>query len=255
MTPLKGPDGRIYAVAQGPISVGGGFSAEGNNAKTSKGHNTVGKVVGGAIVEREVKFDIGKKRELILSLKNHDFTTSVRIADNINDHFGAPVARSRDSATVKVRVPKSYDDRISEFIARFERIMIDPDTAARIVFNERTGTIVVGKNVKVSTVALTHGSLSISVKEEGQNYLRTGKDGESGDVIRDEQTGDLLQESDNTEIDVAESDASLMVMEEGVTLEDLVKGLNAFGVGPSDLIAILQALKASGAIQAELVII
>jgi flagellar P-ring protein FlgI len=109
--------------------------------------------------------------------------------------------------------------------------------------------------VKVSTVALTHGSLSISIKEEGQNYLRTGKDGESGDVIRDEQTGDLLQESDNTEVDVEESDASLMVMEEGVTLDDLVKGLNAFGVGPSDLIAILQSLKASGALQAELEII
>jgi flagellar P-ring protein FlgI len=106
MTPLKGPDGKIYAVAQGSISVGGGFSAGGNNAKVAKGHNTVAKIVGGAIVEKEVIFDIGKERQLVLSLKNRDFTTSVRIANNINDQFGVPIARSHDSATVKVNVPK-----------------------------------------------------------------------------------------------------------------------------------------------------
>lgn len=251
LTPLKGANGKIYAVAQGPVSVGGGVSAGGNNAKSSKGHTTVAKVVGGGIVEKEVTYDIGAENELKLSLKNQDFTTSVRIAKEINELFGKRLARSINSGNVLVAIPMDYQGKVSEFISNFEKIEIQQDIVARIIFNERTGTIVVGENVKVSTVAITHGNLTISVKEEGQKYVRDG----GGDVVRDDQTGDLLQESDNTEINIEEEEANLVTLEEGVTLKELVQGLNSLGVTPRDLIAILQSLKAAGAIQAELKII
>ena len=256
LTPLKGPDGKIYAVAQGPISVGGGVSAGGNNAKVSKGHTTVARVIGGAIVERELDFDLEDEKIIQLALKNQDFSTAVQISRKINEVFGEAIAFTKDSGTVSITVPNSYHGRISNFIARFEKIQIDADVPAKIVINERTGTVVVGENVRVSTVALTHGSLSISVKEEGQKYVREeGPFGYKGDVLRDDQTGDLLKESQNTDISIEETDANLAIVEEGVTLKDLVRGLNKLGVTPMDLIAIIQSLKVAGAIQGELEII
>ncbi|MGN7613398.1 flagellar basal body P-ring protein FlgI, partial [Magnetococcales bacterium HHB-1] len=181
-----------------------------------------------------------------LSLKNPDFTTARRIKDSINGLFGEDITRAFDSKTLKVFVPKNYQAQVVEFIAKVENLEIDPDTKARIVINERTGTVVVGQSVRISTVALAHGNISIKISEAGSaGGLGGVAQGPGGEVAA----------SDTTEVNVSEEDARLIRLEKGVTLEDLVKGLNSIGVTPRDLITILQTIKAAGALQAELDII
>ncbi|MBF0192314.1 MAG: flagellar basal body P-ring protein FlgI [Magnetococcales bacterium] len=242
LTPLKGADGRIYAVAQGPLVVGG-FSAEGGGASVQKNHPTVGRIAGGATVEKEIDFELNKEQQLQLSLRNPDFTTANRIVQSINDVFGKPLALAKDSGTITLTVPPDYQGKVVNFVSRLESVQVDPDQRARIVVNERTGTIVMGENVRVSTVALAHGGLSIKIKESPQvsqpNALSQG-----ATVV-----------TPNTNLTATEKDARVLEMAEGVTLGDLVRGLNGLGVTPRDLIAILQSIKAAGALQADLEIL
>jgi flagellar P-ring protein precursor FlgI len=242
MTPLKGADGRIYSVAQGPISVGG-FASEGAGASTQKNHPTVGRISGGAIVEREIDFELNREKGLQLALRNPDFTTANRVIMGINSLFGEPLAQARDSGTVQVRVPKSYQGRVVEFVARMENIQVESDVPAKVVVNERTGTIVMGENVRVSTVALSHGNLTVNIRENLQ-VSQPAPFSEGETVVGPE-----------TNMQTIEEKARLIEMEAGVTLGDLVKGLNRVGVTPRDLIAILQSIKAAGALQAELEIL
>ncbi len=242
LTPLKGADGRIYAVAQGPLVVGG-FAAEGAAAGAQKNHPTVGRISGGATVEKELEFELNKEQQLQLALRNPDFTTASRIVKAVNDIFGTPLASARDSGTIALQIPAEYQGRVVAFVSRLEGVQIDPDQRARIVVNERTGTIVMGENVRVSTVALAHGGLSLKIKESPQvsqpNPMSQGQT-----VV-----------TPDTSVSATEKDARVLEMEEGVTLGDLVRGLNSLGVNPRDLIAILQSIKAAGALHADLEII
>ncbi|MBF0195528.1 MAG: flagellar basal body P-ring protein FlgI, partial [Magnetococcales bacterium] len=201
MTPMKGADGKIYAVAQGPLSIGG-FAAEGGGAAVQKNHPTVGRISGGAIVEREIKFNLNKEMTLQLALKNPDFTTASRIVGAINDLFGKGLALAKDSGTVKVRVPPDYAKQVVSFVSRLEKVQVDPDQPAKIVVNERTGTIVMGDNVRVSTVALAHGGLSIKVKEKPQ-VSQPAPLSEGETVV-----------TPDTEIEAKEIDAKVIEMEE-----------------------------------------
>ncbi len=239
MTPLRGPDGEIYAVAQGPVSTGG-FSAGGAGATRGKNFPTVGRVPSGALVEKAVPFDITKKKKLILTLKDPDFKTCQKMADTINFYLHKNLANPIDGATLEVKVPEN--ENIVRFISKIEDIDVTPDIKARIVINERTGTIVIGENVKVSTVAVAHGNLSIVIKETPKvsqpNPFSAGK----------------TVATANTNIKVKEEKARLMVIKNSPTIRDLVRGLNRIGVTPRDLISILQAIKEAGALQADLII-
>ncbi|MEO5344815.1 MAG: flagellar basal body P-ring protein FlgI [Magnetococcus sp. YQC-9] len=242
LTPLKGADGRIYAVAQGPLVVGG-FAAGGGGASQQKNHPTVGRISGGATVEKELDFDLNKEQQLQLSLRNPDFTTANRIVQSINDVFGKPLAAARDSGTINLTVPPDYQGRVVNFVSRLEAVQIDPDQRARVVLNERTGTIVMGENVRVSTVALAHGGLSIKIKEEPKVSQPNARS-QGSTVV-----------TPGGSVSAEEKDARVLEMPEGVTLGDLVQGLNKVGVTPRDLIAILQSIKAAGALQADLEIL
>ncbi|MEO5331033.1 MAG: flagellar basal body P-ring protein FlgI [Magnetococcus sp. YQC-5] len=285
LTPLKGADGRIYAVAQGALAVGG-MVAGGAGASQQKNHPTVGRITGGATVEKEIEFELNREHQLQLSLRNPDFTTATRIVQSINDVFGKPLATARDSGTITLTIPPDYKGRVVPFMSRLESVQVDPDQRARIVVNERTGTIVMGENVRVSTVALAHGNLSIKVKEPMQSKQQVPlQDGEHPIVLKPEATWDKPPKTNNPQdgdsryivpkpevnwdvdsppwsrraapivppsTNAKEKDARVLELEDGVTLGDLVRGLNGVGVTPRDLIAILQAIKAAGALQAEL---
>ena len=239
MTPLKGPDGKIYAVAQGPVSVGG-FIAGGAGGARGKNFPTVGRVPEGAIVERAVPFDISKKKKLILTLRDPDFTTCQKIVDTINFTLGKNLASPIDGASLEVKVPDN--ENIVRFISKIEDIDITPDTKARIVINERTGTVVIGENVKLSTVAVAHGNLSIIIKENPQ-VSQPQPLGAGTTIV-----------TSKTNIKVKEEKAQLMLIKNSPTIRDLVRGLNRIGVTPRDLISILQAIKEAGALQADIII-
>ncbi|MBF0400644.1 MAG: flagellar basal body P-ring protein FlgI [Magnetococcales bacterium] len=242
LTPLKGADGRIYAVAQGPVSIGG-FAAEGAAQSVQKNHPTVARIAGGGIIEREVSFELNQEYQLQLSLRNPDFTTANRVVKSINGLFGEPLATARDSGTIQLNIPPTYQGKVVDFVARLENLQVDPDQAAKIVVNERTGTIVMGENVRVSTVALAHGGLSIKITESPQVSQPNARSGGSTVV------------TPKTDIVAKEQEGKVLEMESGVTLGELVRGLNAIGVTPRDLIAILQSIKAAGALQADLEIL
>lgn len=239
-TPLIGADGQAYALAQGSVAVGA-FTASGSSG-TSLTRNipTNGRVPGGATIEREVKFDIGAQSELRLALRNPDFTTASRIAGAINAFLGVDAAAAMDLATVRLRRPQAFRD-MSSLIAQIEGLEIEPETRARIVINETTGVIVMGESVRVSPVAIAQGNLTIQVQETPgvamPNPLTT-----ANPVVVPQ-----------TSVSVTEDKARLaLIGGNGVPLRELVTGLNALGVSPRDLIVILQALKASGALQAEI---
>ncbi|MGN7611757.1 flagellar basal body P-ring protein FlgI [Magnetococcales bacterium HHB-1] len=243
MTPLKGPDGKVYAAAQGAVSTGS-VAAAGAAQSAAKNHPTVGRIANGAIVEREIPFELNRENRLQLALTNPDFTTASRIVNAINSRLGQSIAHARDSGTVMVTVPPEFRGSVVTFLARMENFPVEADMAARVVVNERTGTIVVGENVRISTVALAHGNLTIKITE-------------SSDVSQPEPLS-LGQTVVTPKTDVEmkeEKDRSLMEMPSGVTLGELVAGLNRLGVTPRDLITILQTIKASGALQAELEIL
>ena len=241
VTPLVGADGEVYAVAQGPVAVGG-VSAGGAGAEISKGVPTNGRIASGAIIEREISFDLQGLDTLRISLRNPDFTTARRIAQAINSFAGGPIAQSRDSATVSLVVPDYYRGKMVALITDIEQLRVTPDISAKVVIDEQTGIIVMGENVRISTVAIAQGNLTIRITETPQvaQPLPFSEEGETVTVPR------TLIEIDEDE------DKRLSVLSNSVTLQELVDGLNALGIGPRDMISILQAIKAAGALQAEI---
>lgn len=238
VTPLLGADGEVYAVGQGPISIGG-FSAGGDAETVTQGVPTTGRIPGGAIIEREVEFELNRLTEVRLALRNPDFTTARRIQTAINQFAGQAIATATDPATVSIR-PNTAD--VIGLLTEIEQLRVLPDTAARVVINERTGVIVMGENVQVSTVAIAQGNLTIRVTETPQ-VSQPGPFAEQGDTV-------VVPRTD-VQVDTG-GDSQLGIVGESVSLRDVVEGLNSLGVGPRDMISILQAIQAAGALQAEI---
>lgn len=243
MAPLKGADSQIYAVAQGSVLTNS-FAFGGQGATAQKNHPTAGRVPNGALIERELPNTLTGKSVLNLNLNTADFTTASRIVAAVNEKFKSSVAFSNDPGSVALTIPEAYANRAVEFVAALERLEVKPDIQAKVVLNERTGTIVMGENVRISTVAVTHGSLTLVIKESPQvsQPAPFSKTGETKVVPR-------------TDMKVEEDNRRLMVLQEGASIGDVVRALNLLGVTPRDLISILQAVKSSGALQAELSII
>lgn len=242
MTQLKGPDNLVYALAQGAVSIGG-FIAGGAGGQTIKNHPNTGSIPNGAIVEKEVPIQLSRKRHLELNTTVQDFTTTRRIAEKINKEMNSPVAKAEGPSSVSISVPEGYADRIVEFISKIELMDVEVDTPAKVVVNERTGTIVIGDNVRISPVALAHGALTIEIKTEVAVSQPLPLAPEGAQTVA----------TPKTEVKIEEKKAALTEVK-GATIGELVKGLNALGVSPKDLIAILQAIKAAGSLKAELVI-
>ncbi len=240
VTPLVGADGEAYAIAQGPLSISG-FEAQGEAERIVRGVPTSGRIAGGGIVEREVDFTLNDLRELRLALRNPDFTTAGRIAGAINGLVRGAVATAIDPGTVVLPLPEAYRGRAAELLTSIEQLRVEPDSPARILIDEDTGIIVVGQNVRISTVAVAQGNLTVRISETPQvSQPNPLAEGETVVVPR-------------TEVEVDDQgERRMVVLDTGVTLSDLVEGLNALGVGPRDLIAIIQAIRAAGALQAEI---
>jgi flagellar P-ring protein FlgI len=243
VTTLFGADGQIYALAQGPVAIGG-FSAQGDAASVTRGVPTAGRIANGAIVEREIGFQLASEHSLKLSLHNPDLTTATRVAQAIDAYIGSNVAEAADPATVRLTVPTGYQGGVVGLLTDIEQVKVATDTPARVVINEATGVIVMGSDVRISTVAIAQGNLTIRVDEKPEVS----------------QPGPLSKGTTmvvpRTQIDIDEGKGKKMVvMKEGVQLQNLVDGLNALGVGPRDIISILQAIKAAGALQAEIQVI
>jgi flagellar P-ring protein precursor FlgI len=241
VTPLHGADGEVYAVAQGPVAVAG-FRAEGEASSIVRGVPTVGRIANGAIVEREIAFNLKHQRRLRLALRNPDLTTAKRIATAINSFTAKQAAIPLDPATVQLDLPKDYKGDIVALLMEVEQLRIEPDQVAKVVIDESSGIIVMGRDVQVSMVAIAQGNLTVTVTETPQvsQPQPLSERGRTVVVPRTRVTAD------------DESDNKLAVVEGAVTLRQLVDGLNALGIGPRDMISILQAVKASGALQAEI---
>ncbi len=241
VTPLMGADGEVYAVAQGSVAVGG-FSSGGQAAKVVKGVPTNGKIANGAIVERSIDFALASMSQIKLSLRNPDFTTAQRIAGAINGRMGSPLAAMIDPSTVNLTVPPNYPGGIVSLITNIEQLQITPDQPATVVIDEASGIIVMGKDVRINTVAIAQGNLTIRITETPQvSQPAPFSQGGTTKVVP------------RTTIEVDQSeDKKLALLKDGVSLDELVNGLNALGIGPSDMISILQAIKAAGALQAEI---
>ena len=243
-TPLLAADGEVYALAQGPLAVGG-FSAQGQGASVSRGVPTSGRISSGGTIEKEVSFKLADAPSLRLSLRNPDFTTAKRVAQAINRFIGEPAASASDPATVHLVRPASYEGNIVALLTEIEQLKVEPDLPAKVVIDEQSGVIVMGSDVRISTVAIAQGNLTIRVTETPQvsQPQPFSMQGETVVVPR-------------TDIEVdEETGRQLIIVRDGVSLEVLVNGLNALGVGPRDMISILQAIKAAGALQAEIEVI
>ena len=239
VTPLLGADGEVYAIAQGAVTING-FLAEGDAASIVSGVPTTGRISSGGLIEREIGFVLGAQRELRLALKNPDLTTSRRIALSINDFIGVPCATPEDGSTVRVMLPHGFNGNIVDLLTDVEQLVIETDQPAKIVIDENSGIIVMGKDVRVSTVAVAQSNLTVTVAETpGVSQPEPFSDGETVVVPRTD-----------LNVDIVNSDLALV--HESVSLQELVDGLNSLGISPRDLIAILQAIKASGALQAEI---
>jgi flagellar P-ring protein FlgI len=239
VTPLLGADGNVYAVAQGSLAIGG-FAVEGEAAKVTRGVPTVGRLPNGAIIEREIEFSLATLGSLRLSLRNADFTTAKRIAVAINDYIGQPVAEPLDPSTVLLSLPKNFPQNLVATLTEIEQLQVEPDEAAKIVIDERSGVIVIGRDVRVSTVAVAQGNLTVTISETPQvSQPAPFSQGRTIVVPR-------------SNLGVTEEGKKLALVHEGVSLQQIVDGLNALGIGPRDLISILQAIKAAGAIQADI---
>jgi flagellar P-ring protein precursor FlgI len=240
LTPLKGPDGKVYALAQGPISIGG-FTGGGGGTKVQKNHPTAGKVPEGVIVEREPDFVLAKGDDIRIFLHRPDFTTASEMSRVINEALKAPFATTLDPSSVSVKITDEYRERPVELITMIEGLDVTVDAPASVVINERTGTVVIGDKVRISPVAIAHGNLTIEITTDFRTSqpLPFAPKGAETVVVPDR------------DVAVTEEEAALVPVS-GVTLGEIVRALNALGVTPRDLIAILQALKASGALRAEL---
>jgi flagellar P-ring protein FlgI len=240
VTPLLAADGNVYAVSQGQIAING-FSASGQASSVTKGVPTSGRIAAGAIVEREVHFDLASMQSLRLALRNPDFTTARRMSETINAFLGSNVATTDDPATVRVTLPLANNGNIVGMITDIEQLRVQPDLPAKVVIDEASGIIVMGSDVRVSSVAIAQGNLTIRVTETPQvSQPEPFSDGQT--TVTPE-----------TDIQIEEpADRKLTVVRAGISLQQLVNGLNSLGVGPRDMIAILQAIKAAGALQAEI---
>ncbi len=241
VTPLLGADGEVYAVAQGQLAVGG-FQAGGEAETVTKGVPTSGRIASGGIIEREIGFEFGKKETINLTLRNPDFTTSRRIAQAINAFLGTLAAAASDPGTVRLKVPESYRNDIVNLLTDIEQLRIEPDQLARVVIDEQSGIIVMGENVRISTVAIAQGSLTIRITE-AQQVSQPGPFAEVGTTTTVERTDIQIDEGEEKRLTIVQS---------GVSLQEMVNGLNALGIGPRDMITILQAVKTAGALQAEI---
>jgi flagellar P-ring protein precursor FlgI len=267
MVPLRGADGEIYAVAQGAITLGG-YAAGGGGSSNVKNHPSAGRIANGALVEKQLRYDFERSKVLSINLYQPDFTTSSRLAGAINSAISSVAAREVDSSSVSVKLPDDGQINIFELIAQIENLEVPVDSRAVVVMNEKTGTVVMGENVRISTIAIAHGNLSIQIKEDTRVSqplpfappanlpvmpgLAAKSDKEGGPIVVP--GGQTVVTTDKTTT-VTEERRQLMVVPRGVTIQEVVKALNAVGVTPRDLITILQTLKAAGALQAELRII
>lgn len=242
MAPLKGPDGQVYAVAQGPVLVGS-LSFGGKAAKVQTNHPTVGRIPSGALIEKEVPFALPEGAPLVYRIQESDFTTIARMNSAVNARFGAGVAQPVDGASLQVQIPPNFQGRTVEFVAALEALEVQPDAPARIVVNERTGTIVVGEEVRIATVAVSQGNLNLVINESAT--VSQPAPFSKGETV-------VVPE---TKIEVSETGGELVVLDKGASVGDVARALNAIGATPRDLIAIFQALKAAGALHAELVVL
>jgi len=243
-TPLMGADGQVYALGQGPVSVGG-FSAQGAAESVTRGVPTAGRIANGAIVEKDTGFKLSSLTNLKLSLHNPDLTTATRIAKAVNAYLGGATAEATDPSTIALAVPANYPGGVMALLTDIEQVKVDPDQSAKVVIDENSGVIVMGADVRISTVAIAQGNLTIKVTETPQvsqpsPFSNTG-------------TTQVVPRT-NIQIDDGKNN-KIAIMQEGVSLQHLVDGLNALGVGPRDIISILQAIKAAGALQADIEII
>lgn len=243
VTPLLGADGEVYAVAQGSLAVGG-FSAQGQGTSVTKGVPTAGRIANGAIVEREIRFNLADLGSMRLSLRNPDFTTADRVAASINQYMKSNVASAIDAATVRVLVPDARRHDIVGLMTDIEQLQVSPDQVAKVVIDEQSGVIVMGENVRINTVAIAQGNLTIRITETPQvsQPAPLSQGGTTTTVAR-------------TEVDIQEGEGNKMgVLTTGVSFRNGAE-LNALGVGPRDMITILQSIKAAGALQADLEVI
>ncbi len=244
VTPLVGADGEVYAVSQGALAVGG-FSAEGEGSTVVKGVPTSGRIANGAIVEREIPFKLADLGSMRLSLRNPDFTTANRVSKAINKGLRGHYAAAIDAATVRVTVPESRRDDMVGLMTQIEQLRVSPDQVARVVIDEQSGVIVMGENVRINTVAIAQGNLTIRITETPQ-VSQPSPFSEGGETIT----------VARTKVNIDEDEAKkLGVLSTGVSLQDMVQSLNALGIGPRDMITILQSIKAAGALQADLEVI
>lgn len=241
VTPLMGADGDVYAVAQGPLTISG-YSAEGDSATFIRNIPTSGRVPQGAIVEREIAYKLADQNELRLTLKNPDFTTARRVSRAINGFLSSPASVAENSTSIKLSKPNGYKGTIVDLITDIEQLPVQPDQVARVVIDERSGVIVMGSDVRISTVAIAQGNLTIKITETPQ-VSQPNPFAEQGQTVVVPRTDISVNNGD---------DVKLGILDSGVTLQDLVTGLNTLGVSPRDTITILQAIKAAGALQADI---
>jgi flagellar P-ring protein precursor FlgI len=250
-TAMRGHDGNIYAMAQGPLAVGGySIQASGGGGSKIQNHPTVARIPGGAIVEREINFELKDKELLTWQLFEDDFTTAVRAAQEINNHFGSQIAIATDSRSVQVKVPSfpegdrfAQDGHVARFIAQLERVPVVPDASAKVIINERTGTVIINQDVRVDPVAITHGNLTVTIKTQNSVVPATAF------------TPGQSTTQSNTELSVEEESVNMIVLKGGQSLQDLVDGLNQLGASPRDIITILQSIQRAGALRAKVEVI
>lgn len=238
LTPLKGIDGNVYALCQGPLAVGG-FSASGDAASATKNITTVGRIPGGAVIERSVPFTFNEQKDIAIQLNVEDFSTAKQVTDSVNRAIGGQFAHAQDASTVRLAVPPQYQGNIVSLMASLENLEVRPDSRAKVVVDEKTGTVVLGANVSLSKVAVSHGNLNVVVSEQPQ-VSQPGAFAEGETVV-----------TPSTQLGVREEQRRLVLMA-GASIQELVDGLNAIGATPRDLISILRTMKSAGALHADL---
>jgi len=241
-TVLYGADGEVYAVAQGPISIAG-YEAGGAGTTVTKGVPTNGFIADGGIIEREINFTLNNMSSLNIGLRNPDISTAKHVAETINRHLGVDAAEMTDPGTVHLRVPIDFKGNTSKLLAEIEQLPVQTDQIAKVVIDEASGTVVMGENVRIDTVAVAQGNLVVKVEE-------TAQVSQPGPLAP---PGAETAVTPVTNVSVEESKSKMTIMPHGATLRELVAGLNALGVGPRDLITILQTIKSAGALEAEIV--
>jgi flagellar P-ring protein FlgI len=249
LTPLKAANQQVYAVAQGPISIGGFLGGTGGagGSTVTKNHQSAGMVPGGAIIEKDAGIEIESWETVSVLLRQPDFTTAIRTTEAIDGVFGKGSATAVNAGLVRASIPATFRGRVVEYIAMIEGLDVNVDISAKVVVNERTGTVVLGEHVRISTCAISHGNLTISVK----NTINVSQP--PAPIIGS--TGGQTTVTEDVQTEAKEQESRLIVVDETVTLGEVVRALNAVGVTPRDLVAILSALRSAGALQANLDVI